>query len=86
MLSQEYWETYHRVVIRHRNIVGVRLTGKNHPRPQIVPLEVCEVPPGQLYKRKLPDHLVGEMVRFSAVEPGKRWARIQRGVSFLHVI
>ncbi|KAF5318016.1 hypothetical protein D9619_012255 [Psilocybe cf. subviscida] len=81
MTVKDYWEANYGVVIRNRNIVGVRLTGKNHPRPQVVPLEVCEVVPGQLYKKKLPDNLVGEMVRFSAVSPAERWARIQRGAN-----
>jgi hypothetical protein len=35
---------------------GVNISGKNNPHPSVIPAELCEVIPGQLYKRKVPEY------------------------------
>lgn len=54
------------------------LSGAKAPSPVIVPIELCTVIEGQLYKKKLPNHLTADAVRFSTLKPGDRLDRIVR--------
>jgi len=46
----------------------------------VVPLELCKVIPGQLYKKKLPEELIRDMVRASVVKPQDRRGMIEQEV------
>lgn len=54
----------------------MRLSSANAPFPVVVPMELCTVIGGQLYKKKLPSHLVSEAVRFSTVRPDRKMGTI----------
>ena len=77
--QDHFHEAYNRT-LKHSRIVGIRLSPKSG-RDDIVPLELCSILPGQLYRRKLPEDLTGEMVKFSAVKPQERQQLIRAEVS-----
>lgn len=66
----------HNVPVRYPQIIGVRLTGKKNPHQDVVPLEFCEIEEGQLFRRKIPEELAPDMVRFSTMKPQERLKRI----------
>ncbi|KAK1231849.1 hypothetical protein PQX77_005063 [Marasmius sp. AFHP31] len=55
-----------------KKIVGVNLSGLKSERPEILPLEMCIVKPNQLFKRKLPENVTAEAVRFANLQPPER--------------
>ncbi|TFK98366.1 PAZ domain-containing protein [Pterulicium gracile] len=61
--------------------VGVNHRSKNSGDPEIIPLEFCEMVPGQLYRKPLPPHLTDAMVSFTTVKPAERLAMIASYVS-----
>ena len=48
---------------------GINISGKNNPHPSVIPAELCDVIPGQLYKRKVPEYLTAKVVEFSKIKP-----------------
>ncbi|KDR81951.1 hypothetical protein GALMADRAFT_240289 [Galerina marginata CBS 339.88] len=66
--------------LRYPRIVGVRLTGKNSPHQDVVPLELCTVEPGQLYRRRIPESCTSDMVKFSTMRPDDRLRKITDAV------
>ncbi|KIM49646.1 hypothetical protein M413DRAFT_113312 [Hebeloma cylindrosporum] len=73
---KDYFQRFYNLRIEHSRIVGIRLSGRSG-RDDVVPLELCRVLPGQLYKKKLPEELTKEMVTFSSVRPHDRQRMIQ---------
>ncbi|KAF9049360.1 Piwi-domain-containing protein [Hymenopellis radicata] len=69
----------HRLNTRFPDAFGIVLSGKSAPRPSIVPAEFCSIQPGQLYKKKLPNHLTSEMVGFATISPDDRYRAITSG-------
>ncbi|KAL0947384.1 hypothetical protein HGRIS_013500 [Hohenbuehelia grisea] len=69
--------------VRHPDIFGVVISSKNAPAPIIIPAEFCVIPPGQIYKRKLPEELVssGATLKMSDARPAERLEAIQRGIA-----
>ncbi|KAE9406783.1 Piwi-domain-containing protein [Gymnopus androsaceus JB14] len=67
-----YLQTAYNITIRHKTIVGIRLTSRNADNPSIIPLEICRVKPGQFYKQRLPDHFTKDVVAFSTLKPEHR--------------
>ncbi|KAG6917797.1 hypothetical protein DXG01_001069 [Tephrocybe rancida] len=57
----------------------VQLSPKKSDSPIVVPAEQCVVLPGQLFKRKIPDHLTKDMVDFATVKPADRLRQIVSG-------
>jgi len=47
----------------------------------MIPLEFCNVPPGQIMRKTLPDNLVNERLSFSTMKPTERLDRIKAGIS-----
>ncbi|KAF8898225.1 ribonuclease H-like domain-containing protein [Gymnopilus junonius] len=78
-VARHFYEA-HGIKIEHPTIIGVRLTNKNAERQDIVPLELCEIEPGQLYKKKLPEEYTSDMVKFATQKPFERQKRIKAGV------
>ncbi|KAF9003115.1 Piwi-domain-containing protein [Hymenopellis radicata] len=64
---------------RFPDAFGIVLSGKFALRPSIVPAEFCSIQPGQLYKKKLPDHLARQMVGFATISPDDRYGAITGG-------
>ncbi|KAF9036856.1 Piwi domain-containing protein [Panaeolus papilionaceus] len=78
-VDQHYRSAYGSPV-RYPNIIGVRFTPKDAERPVVVPLEFCEVEGGQLYKKKIPDQLVSEVVRFSTQKPQQKQGHLRDAI------
>ncbi|KAJ3737315.1 ribonuclease H-like domain-containing protein [Lentinula guzmanii] len=78
---EEYLKTNYNIHVRHPNLVGVRLTKPGAEHQVILPLEVCNVVPGQFYRQRLPDHLTPEVVRFATLNPTERLNAITGGAS-----
>ncbi|KAG6874285.1 hypothetical protein C0995_001510 [Termitomyces sp. Mi166 len=76
---QEHYRVAHNITIRYPNIVGVLLSPKKSDSPTVVPAEQCVVLPGQLYKKKIPDHLTKAMVDFTTIKPTDRLRQIVSG-------
>ncbi|KAJ7582610.1 argonaute-like protein [Mycena floridula] len=76
MTVQQYYQTTYNIRLRYPEIFGVRLSGRNSQIVVVVPAELCQVLPDQLYKKKLAGHLTAEAVRFSALTPDKRMQEI----------
>jgi len=79
--KQDYFYEAYNIRISNSRIVGIRLSPKSG-RDDIVPLELCSIRPGQLYRRKLPEELTRDMVSFSAVKPQERYRMILQEVGF----
>lgn len=47
-------------------------SGKNASHPVVYPAELCSILPGQLYKKRLPNHLTSEAVSFATMTPDVR--------------
>lgn len=80
-----FQETYN-IRIRNDDLFGVNISGKNNPHPSVIPAELCQVIPGQLYKRKVPEYLTAKVVEFSKIKPQDRFRKIAQSVSFLFVL
>uniref|UniRef100_A0A0W0FZP2 Uncharacterized protein n=1 Tax=Moniliophthora roreri TaxID=221103 RepID=A0A0W0FZP2_MONRR len=73
----QYMEKAYNLRLQFHNIIGVRLTGPRADHPEIVPLELCEVKPGQLYKKKLPQGLTESAQSFATMKPNERMSHIE---------
>jgi eukaryotic translation initiation factor 2C len=76
-----FQETYN-IRIRFSDMFGVNISGKKNPHPSVIPAELCQVIPGQLYKRKVPEYLTAKVVEFSKIKPQDRFRKISQSVSF----
>ncbi|PPQ82370.1 hypothetical protein CVT25_008331 [Psilocybe cyanescens] len=77
MTVASYFQQAYNIRIQYPRIIGVRLTSNKNPRQDIIPLELCEIEHGQLFKRKIPEELTSDMVRFSTMKPHVRLEKIQ---------
>ena len=64
------------------DIFGINISGKKNPHPSVIPAELCQVIPGQLYKRKVPEYLTAKVVEFSKIKPQDRFRKISQSVRF----
>ncbi|KAJ3158570.1 hypothetical protein HDU86_002795 [Geranomyces michiganensis] len=55
----------------------------NAKRPSYLPFEICDVPPGQVFKRKLDEGQTGNMIRIAQQRPADRLNRAMGGVNRL---
>jgi len=76
-VALHFQETYN-IRIRYSEIFGVNISGKNNPHPSVIPAELCEVIPGQLYKRKVPEYLTAKVVDFAKIKPQDRFRKISQ--------
>ncbi|KAF5387039.1 hypothetical protein D9615_001654 [Tricholomella constricta] len=76
---QEYYKDAYNMTLKFPNIIGVRLSGKKATFPVVVPAELCTILPGQLYTKRLPDHLTKVMVDFATIKPNDRLRQIESG-------
>ncbi|KAJ8086894.1 hypothetical protein PM082_005719 [Marasmius tenuissimus] len=68
----DYCQHTYNLTTHCKKIVGVNLSGPKSERPEILPLEMCIVKPNQLFKRKLPENVAAEAVRFANLAPPQR--------------
>ncbi|KAJ6618325.1 Piwi domain-containing protein [Mycena sp. CBHHK59/15] len=78
---EEHFRRAYNVRLAHPNTFGVRLSGSSAPFPVIVPAELCDVLPGQLYKKRLPVSATTAAVDFATMAPRNRLQTIAGGHS-----
>lgn len=49
----------------------------------LLPLELCDVPPGQIMRKQVPPHLTKDVVEFSTMKPIDRFESIKKGLQVL---
>lgn len=73
---QEYFQLTHNIRLQYPSIIGVRLSHTNAEFPVVVPAELCTVLPEQFFKKRLPNHLTAEVVKFATLKPEQRLEKI----------
>lgn len=74
--TQAHYQQTWNIRLQLPNIFGVRIG-----RDAVIPAELCEVVPGQLYRKKIPADMGATFVRFSTQRPDVRMKSIQDAVS-----
>ncbi|KAF7295312.1 Argonaute-like protein [Mycena indigotica] len=75
----EHYKAAHNIRLQYPNTVGVVTSGKSAPFPVVIPMELCEIVPGQPYKKKLPPDAGATVISFSVLKPEERLAKITGG-------
>ncbi|KAH9842843.1 Piwi domain-containing protein [Rhodofomes roseus] len=73
---QEHYRQVYNINLRYPAIFGVRIG-----RDAVIPAELCEVLPGQLYRKKIPAELGADFLKFATQKPDARIQAIQDAVS-----
>jgi len=79
-----HFQETHNIRIRYPDIFGVNISGKKDPHPSVIPAELCQVIPGQLYKRKVPEYLTAKVVEFAKIKPQDRFRKIAQSAEAYH--
>ncbi|KAJ6500478.1 argonaute-like protein [Mycena sanguinolenta] len=74
----EHFKQYN-VMLTYPGTIGVVTSGKGAPFKVVIPLELCALVPGQLYKKKLPPDATASVVGFAALAPAQRLSKITSG-------
>ncbi|KAA1473082.1 Piwi-domain-containing protein [Dentipellis sp. KUC8613] len=74
----EYYAKRYGKHLQYPDSFGVVM--KEKPFRVVIPAEICFIEPGQLFKKKVPPHLMDEVLRFSSQPPAGRLSSIQRGI------
>jgi len=82
-VALHFQETYN-IRTQYPDIFGVNISGKKNPHPSVIPAEFCQVIPGQLYKRKVPESLTAKVVDFAKIRPQDRFRKITQSVEAYH--
>jgi eukaryotic translation initiation factor 2C len=69
------------MTLAYPDTIGVVTSGRSAPFKVVIPLEVCVLIPGQLYKKKLPPVATSTVVDFAAMHPADRLRTIRMGTS-----
>ncbi|TFY67158.1 hypothetical protein EVG20_g4046 [Dentipellis fragilis] len=77
MITEYYAKKYGKH-LQYPDSFGVVM--KEKPFRVVYPAEICFIDPGQLFKKKVPPHLMDEVLRFSSQPPAGRLSSIQRGI------
>jgi eukaryotic translation initiation factor 2C len=82
-VALHFQETYN-MRTQYPDLFGVNISGKKNPHPSVIPAEFCQVIPGQLYKRKVPEHLTAKVVDYAKIKPQDRFRKITESVGAYH--
>ncbi|KAK0240576.1 argonaute-like protein [Armillaria nabsnona] len=63
--------------LRYPDIIGLRLSTQDAENAVIVPAELCDVVPGQMFKKRLPSDLTSDAVSFGTIPPDRRLQSIR---------
>lgn len=74
--TQAHYQQVWNVPLLHPNIFGVRIG-----RDAVIPAELCDVVPGQLYRKKIPADMGADFLRFATQKPAARLKSIVDAVS-----
>ncbi|THU80085.1 Piwi-domain-containing protein [Dendrothele bispora CBS 962.96] len=79
MTVQDYLLRTYNIRLNYPTIVGLVLSPPNVPEKErvVVPMEVCEIKEGQMYKQRVPDELTKQVVEFATLKPGDRLAALK---------
>ncbi|EIM82440.1 Piwi-domain-containing protein [Stereum hirsutum FP-91666 SS1] len=72
---KDYYDRTHRYRLKYPDLFGVVLQGG-----AVIPAEICDIVPGQLFKRKIPAELMTDVHRFASKQPTQRLGDIIAGV------
>lgn len=75
-LSQDHFQQHHNIALRFPAMFGVRI-GKD----AVFPAEICDVIPGQLYRKKLSPEATVTFLKFSTQKPDARLRTIKEAVA-----
>ncbi|KAH8829523.1 Piwi domain-containing protein [Flagelloscypha sp. PMI_526] len=79
MTVQQYYQQRYNIRIKYPRAFGINISGANSDNPAIIPLECAEIVAGQFYRKKLPEDVLRQMVRISALRPTARRNFIESG-------
>ncbi|KAG9103624.1 pre-mRNA-splicing factor cwc22 [Ceratobasidium sp. 370] len=68
----QYFQSTYRKTVRYPEIPCIKVSSK-----AVIPMEFCEILPGQLMRKQIPTELTDEMVNFSRKRPEERLAAIK---------
>lgn len=71
------------VPIQHPEWPGIECGPQDNP--VVVPIELCDVIPGQQFKKKLPPDLMPKVLTFSKKKPSDRFRSIYAGANVKRV-
>lgn len=74
MIFQDYYLSAYNRRLEFPSIIGVFVAART--RKVVIPIEICNVLPGQLYKKKLDASMTRKAVEFSIMSPADRLKRI----------
>ncbi|KAG8742665.1 hypothetical protein FRC10_001148 [Ceratobasidium sp. 414] len=74
----QYFQRTYRKTVRYPDIPCIKVSSK-----AVIPMEFCEILPGQLMRRQIPTELTDEMVNFSRKRPEERLAAIKASLPAL---
>lgn len=76
--GQTYYKQVHNIDIRHSRLIGVK-----NKKGTVVPIELCDVLLGQLFKGKLPEagNISRKMLDLANWKPHQRLSEIHTGIS-----
>lgn len=75
----EYFKKTHNYTLKHPNIVCVEV-GSGGAK---IPLEICDVIPGQIMRKQISPEVTADMVEFSKLAPKERLESIKQGLQVL---
>ncbi|KAF7986866.1 hypothetical protein HWV62_12600 [Athelia sp. TMB] len=67
---EQYFKKQYNTTLQYPNLPVVDISGKNSPRANYVPAELCEIEPGLPYRGKLDGDETAEMIKYAAQRPG----------------
>lgn len=76
--EQDHWERFRDRTLKYPRIPGIR-TGRGSDMSIVYPFELCHVPEGQTYNRKVPPEYMDKMLKFSTAPPKARLQEIMKG-------
>ena len=51
----------------------------------LIPLELCEVPPGQIIRKQMPQEHINSILKFSSMHPNERYRSIRNALTVCYV-
>ncbi|KAF8268490.1 argonaute-like protein [Lactarius quietus] len=78
MTVAEFFRARYNITLRFPDVICVELSTKAQ-----IPLELCEVPPGQIIRKQMNPDQINSILEFSTMRPRERFASIREGLNVL---
>lgn len=72
---QDYFQQVHRITIKYPELLGVETC-----RGEVLPLELCEIVPGQPYRKRATPKIMQQLLSMSKDAPIPRLKKIEDGI------